>query len=186
MTTEIVLGALVVLVVVVWLALAKANRIDLLHQKVTRAAGTLEAQLLRRAGLAAELAASGRLDPASSLVVAEAADRCLGSWDEEVETTSDVPVPGRASLTAEREAAESDLSRALRQALETAGPREGDALVSDVVATGRRVALARRFHNDGVAQAVRIRSQSLVRLLRLAGRARMPRTFEMDDAPPVV
>ena len=188
MTAETALIALVILVLVVWLVLAKANRLDLLHQKITRTAATLDAQLLRRAGLAAELASSGSLDPASSLVLAEAADACLGTGHD-----LDVPdgngerehsFPGRATLTPEREALESDLSRVLRQALDGTG--SSDALALAVAATGRRVEMARRFYNDAVAQAVRIRGQAIVRLLRLAGHAAMPRTFEMDDTPPAV
>ncbi|WP_284250225.1 glycosyltransferase family 4 protein [Litorihabitans aurantiacus] len=208
-TTEIVLAVVVVVGLLVWLALAKANRLDLLHQKVTRTAATLDAQLLRRAGQAAELAASGRLDPASSLVLAGAADACLasgqeleltggtdstgdgtgdgeGRGDARTDPDADRRRPGRVTLTAEREIVESDLSRVLRQALE--GPlAEGAAtapVVRDVVATAGRVELARRFHNDAVAQSVRIRAQALVRLLRLAGRADLPRSFEMDDTAP--
>lgn len=193
MTAEIALTVLVIVVLLVWLLLAKANRLDLLHQKITRTAATLDAQLLRRAGLAAELAASGTLDPASSLVLAEAADACLGTGhDLDVPAgTSERHHPGRATLTPEREAVESDLSRVLRLALEgavvsAAEPGAAAPLAADVAATGRRVEMARRFYNDAVAQAVRIRGQAIVRLLRLAGNASMPRTFEMDDTPPQV
>lgn len=187
MTAETLLAVVVVLVLLVWLVLAKANRLDLLHQKITRTAATLDAQLLRRAGQAAELAATGRLDPASSLVLAGAADACLTTGqDLEIPVDAERSLPGRATLTEEREVVESDLSRVLRQALEGAGEHgPADlAIVADVVATGRRVEMARRFHNDAVTQTVRIRSQVLVRLLRLAGNARLPRTFEMDDTPP--
>ncbi|PWD49776.1 hypothetical protein C8046_02735 [Serinibacter arcticus] len=186
MTTETVLAVVVVVVLLVWLVLAKANRLDLLHQKITRTAATLDAQLLRRAAQAAELAASGRLDPASSLVLAGAADACIVSGqDLEVGVEPERPHPGRVTLTTERETVESDLSRILRQALEGHGGADGGVpLIAEIVATGRRVEMARRFYNDAVAQAVRIRGQALVRLLRLAGRAVMPRTFEMDDTPP--
>ncbi len=187
MTAEIVLAVVVVAVLLVWLVLAKANRLDLLHQKITRTASTLDAQLLRRAGQAAELAASGRLDPASSLVLAGAADACLSTGaDLELPADAARSLPGRVTLTEEREVVESDLSRVLRQALEGAGEDcpSDLAVVADVVATGRRVEMARRFHNDAVTQTVRIRAQPLVRLLRLAGNAQLPRTFEMDDTPP--
>ena len=44
-----------------------------------------------------------------------------------------------------------------------------------------RLVLARRFHNTHVAEARHLRSGVLVRLLHLAGRAPMPRTFDIDD-----
>ncbi len=47
-----------------------------------------------------------------------------------------------------------------------------------------RVELARRFHNDAVAQAQRVRRKRVVRWARLAGHAWMPVTFEIDDAMP--
>ena len=172
MTAEIALRIVIILVLLVWLALSKANRLDLLHQKVAKTGATLNAQLLRRAGLAAELAVSGYLDPASSLIVAEAADVCLTHDGEDADSLGLV---------------ESELSRALRQAVE--GEREGpdpDAprLVQDVMQAWKRVGLARRFHNDAVAQVRRMRAQGIVRILHLAGRAEIPATFEMDDAPP--
>jgi hypothetical protein len=46
------------------------------------------------------------------------------------------------------------------------------------------VQLARRFHNEAVAQAQRMRRGWAVRTLRLAGRAPMPQTLELDDAWP--
>ncbi|WP_108717494.1 hypothetical protein [Miniimonas sp. S16] len=201
MTAETWLVALAVAVLLVWLALARANRIDLLHQKVTRTAATLDAQLLRRAALSAELAVSGELDPASGLLVADAANACLAEAREDVEADPALrsgsggrrrppALPGRVTLTEDRETVESDLSRVLRQAMGEVGD-DGVAasagegtLAGDLVATWRRVTLARRFYNEAVAQAVRVRSQPISRLLRLAGRARMPRMFEMDDTLP--
>lgn len=191
MTAEIALVVVVAVGLVVWLMLARANRIDLLHQKVTRTGATLDAQLLRRAGLSAELASSGRLDPASSLLLAEAADAAL-SEAREADLEADRAAaegghrePGRATLTPERESVESDLTRVLRAVLEQVeedGVLLDDGLVTAVSQASHRVGLARRFHNDAVMQTRRIRLRPGVRLLRLAGRARMPRTFEMDDA----
>ncbi|ACQ80239.1 conserved hypothetical protein [Beutenbergia cavernae DSM 12333] len=178
MTTEVMIAIAVGLVLVlVWVAIGAANRLDRLHQKVARTGATLDAQLLRRAAAAAELAATGRLDPASSLVVAEAAARAL----EVGQSDDDDP------LTPERGLAESELSRALRQALGVTGPaQDGTSAPDDATSTleqcWHRSQLARRFYNDAVAQARRMRVQVVVRALHLAGRARMPVTFEMDDA----
>ncbi|MBN8880967.1 hypothetical protein EDD28_3040 [Salana multivorans] len=191
MTAEIALVVVGVLALLLWITLAHANRIDLLHQKVSRTGATLDAQLLRRAGLSAELAASGRLDPASSLLLASAADAALS---EALEADLDADraasagghrEPGRATLTPEREVVESDLTRVLRAVLEQDEEDPSfaeDQLVVEVTQASHRVGLARRFHNDAVMQTRRVRLKPGVRLFRLAGHARMPRTFEMDDA----
>jgi hypothetical protein len=44
-----------------------------------------------------------------------------------------------------------------------------------------RTSFARRFHNDTVRDALVVRRRRVVRLFRLAGSARMPSFFEMDD-----
>ncbi|PFG19603.1 hypothetical protein [Serinibacter salmoneus] len=182
MTAEIALVAVLLVGIGVWLTLARANRIDLLHQKVTRSAATLDAQLLRRAGLAAELARSGILDPATSILLGGAAEECL----------SHDPMPSDAALPdvlagdhfgPHREQAESDLTRVLREGLQGADLTE-DPLVADVLTAWRRAGYARRFHNDAVAQTIRLRSKLSVRLLRLAGHAPMPRMVDLDDALP--
>lgn len=179
--TEVILGLVLVLVAVVWLILARANRIDLLHQKVTRAAATLEAQLLRRAGLALELAGSGELDPASSVLVAECADAALV---EPVEDEDAALRPGRSTLSTQRGLAESELSQVLRHALAHDDVPVESELQDDVVAAWRRVAHARRFYNEAVAQVMRLRAKPSARLFHLAGRAQEPQTFEMDDTLP--
>jgi len=56
--------------------------------------------------------------------------------------------------------------------------------VGALAAAWYRVQLARRFHNEAVAQAQRVRRKLLVRLLRLHGHAPMPRTVEIDDERP--
>jgi hypothetical protein len=90
-----------------------------------------------------------------------------------------------------RELVESDLTRALCAAFpapalistleQDPGARQ---LVSELRTAIRRVTMARRFHNDAVRATRAVRRQRLVRYLRLAGRAAMPETFEMDDASP--
>jgi len=47
-----------------------------------------------------------------------------------------------------------------------------------------RVQLARRFHNDAVAQAQRVRDKRVVRWAHLAGRAPVPQMVEIDDSLP--
>ncbi|WP_129337569.1 hypothetical protein [Cellulomonas endophytica] len=102
------------------------------------------------------------------------------------------PTPGqRAARTRERARIESELTNTLRTVLdeaeEVAAVRAepgGDELLDDLLAAWYRVQLARRFHNEAVAQTQRVRRGVLVRTLRLAGRAPMPITFEIDDELP--
>ena len=51
-------------------------------------------------------------------------------------------------------------------------------------ATGLRVQLARRFHNEAVTDVRRVRRKATVRWFRLAGYAELPKTVEFDDAMP--
>ena len=59
-----------------------------------------------------------------------------------------------------------------------------EALLADLAQAWYRVQLARRFHNVAVAKTQRVRRKLLVRGLRLAGHAPMPRTIEIDDSWP--
>ena len=163
------------LVAVGWYLSYSAGRIDRLHHRVEGARSALDAQLVRRAEVAVELAASGLLDPASGLVVAGAASEALASEESGVD---------------DREDAESDLTRALAAALgpETVAQLRADPvgteLLDRLLAACHRVQLARRFHNDAVVAARRFRGKRVARWARLAGRAGMPQTFEMDDESP--
>ncbi|MDA0567330.1 LemA family protein [Streptomonospora sp. S1-112] len=159
----------------------RAGRLDRLHTRVETAYAALDAALVRRGAVVLELAAAPALEPASAVLLGDAAARARRSHGAD---------------RAERELAESTLSRALRAVLAEPGLAEalrapegvesaGDDLVAEVEAAAKRVLLARRFYNDAVAGIREARSGRLVRLLRLAGRAPMPEFFEMDDEPPV-
>ena len=67
----------VVLIAVAWYLSYSAARLDRLHAKVEGAMSALDAQLIRRAESALELANSGVLDPASALLIADAATESL-------------------------------------------------------------------------------------------------------------
>jgi hypothetical protein len=193
-TAVVVVAALLLLVWVVWLA---ANRLDRLHRKVATSRQALDHQLVRRASAAAELAAAGVLDPASSVLVADAAWSALtvggrgdGDLTGEVEHAAGDPCE-RLPGAREREVAESDLSLTLRTALadgEEVRALEGDVLAGELLASlaasWYRVQMARRFHNEAVAQTHRVRRKLLVRVLRLHGHAALPRTVEIDDGWP--
>jgi hypothetical protein len=138
---------------------------------VESARAALDVQLARRAGLAVELAR--RLPDPAGAVLAGAATRAL------------TPPPDVAEIV------QSHLTRALVDVL--AEPADVDRL-RDEDATGRlltgleqatdRSQLARRFHNDAVAQTQRMRRKWVVRAARLAGRAAMPQMVEIDDRMP--
>jgi hypothetical protein len=150
-----------------------ANRLDRLHARVEGSRSALDAQLVRRSSVALELATSQLLDPATSLLLAEAAHEA------------------REAPADERELAESNLSRALRATMEEPGQLDeidatagGPELIKDLAASSRRVVMARRFHNDAVTATRTVRRKRLVRWLGLSGRAPLPTSFEMDDEPP--
>ncbi|MGL5829255.1 MAG: hypothetical protein ACRC0L_06765, partial [Angustibacter sp.] len=84
-----------------------------------------------------------------------------------------------------RERAESDLSQALRAAISAQLVAEADpwsrALLARLATAGHRVQLARIFLNGAVTDAQSVHAKLVVRWARLAGRAALPETFEMDD-----
>ena len=184
--SETALVALVVLAVALVLAWRGASRLDRLHRKVAASRIALDAQLVRRASAAVELAASGALDPASAVLVADAAYAASDAGP----VTSPAAALQMDGLGADRERAESGLTATLREVL--GAPETTDELLAGssgevVAALGDawyRATLARRFHNEAVAQTRRVRRLWYVRLFRLAGRAPMPRTVELDDVLP--
>ncbi|MGW2278936.1 hypothetical protein [Streptomyces sp. NPDC001770] len=150
-----------------------AGRLDRLHARIDAARAALDAQLLRRASVTQEVATSGLLDPAASLVLYEAAHASRQAEEDH------------------REVAESELSAALRavfgESAQVESVREapgGEEAADELAAAVRRVPMARRFHNDAVRAARALRSHRTVRWFRLAGHAPFPLAFEMDDTPP--
>ena len=162
----VIAGALFVGVYVSW----RAGRIDRLHARVDMARVALDVALLRRSSVAQELATSGLLDPATSLLLAEA-------------------VHGTRGGERPRDLAESDLTRALRAAFgqpdfraSLSGKEGADELLAEVEEAAHQVYLARKFYNDVVAVTRDARRRPLARVLRLSGRAPNPVFFEMDDS----
>ncbi|MCB7137622.1 hypothetical protein [Cellulosimicrobium marinum] len=184
-----------------WLLWVAASRLDRLHRKVMASRLALDAQLVRRASAAVDLAASGELDPATSVLVAEAAHavldddadsrRLVGSVPGLGETVEPRPRRLLGGMAPSRALAESDLSATLRSAFEDPDDvlelraSGADELLGNLAAAWYRAQLARRFHNGAVAQALRVRAKWWVRLFRVAGHAPMPATVELDDAWPV-
>jgi len=163
---------LVVLAVVLWgfYVSWRASRLDRLHNRVEATRTALDLALVRRSSAAAELASSGVLDPATSLLLADAVRRA------------------RQAGQGERDLAESDLTRALRATLGEPGLREelaadegAEALVTEVEAAAHQVFIARKFYNDVAGRTLDARRRPLARVLRLSGTAKPPEFFDMDD-----
>jgi hypothetical protein len=174
----------------------RASRLDRLHNRTEATRTALDLALVRRASAAAELASSGLLDPATSLLLADAVRRV------------------RQADPAERDLAESDLTRALRATLgapefrtelradaggaasvagtDGAGPADGadpdgtdpdDAteLIDEVEKAAQQVFIARKFYNDVAGRTLDARRRPLARVLHLSGSAPQPEFFEMED-----
>ncbi|MGE9808125.1 MULTISPECIES: hypothetical protein [unclassified Janibacter] len=183
--TWIVIGV-ALLLVAAWYLSYSAARLDRLHAKVEGALSALDAALVRRSEAALELVNSGGLDPASGLLVAGAAAESLEQTN--AHTFAHDPLEGQHF--AGRERVESELTEALTAALSASAlerlgddPGAADALAR-LDAAGRRVELARRFHNDAVKEVQRVRGKAVVRLFRLAGHADLPHTVEFADVVP--
>ncbi len=147
----------------------RAGRLDRLHTRLETARASLDAALVRRSSVALELASSGLLDPATSLLLADLAHNA------------------RSAQTG-RELAESELTRTLRTVLSQpdfraflAGKDGADELLGELESTAHQVFLARKFYNDAVATTVAARRRWLARVFRLAGGAPMPEFFEIED-----
>lgn len=171
-----VFAVLTVLVVIAWYLSYSAARLDRLHVRLSGTLAALDAQLVRRAEAAVELANSGLLDGATALILAGAAADSLEIPHDEIEV---------------REAVESDLTEALELALapvvvETlrTGGSIGPEYLSRLSSACTRVQLARRFHNDAVTDVRRVRRKWVVRLFHLAGHTPMPVTVEFNDECP--
>ena len=170
MLTLIILIVFVVMISGVYISW-RAGRLDRLHNRVETARTALDLALVRRSSAAYELATSGLLDPATSLLLADAVRRA------------------KDAATAERDLAESDLTRALRAAFgqpgfraELDGKEGAKELVGDVEAAAHQVYIARKFYNDVAARTLDARRRPLARVFRLSGNAPQPEFFEMDDA----
>ena len=169
--TIVVLAVLVLVLFGFWVSW-RASRLDRLHNRVESARTALDLALVRRSSAAADLASSGMIDPATSLLLADAVRRAR-----------------QAGGPSELGLAESDLTRALRATLgdpdfrkELAADEGAAELIAEVEAAAQQVFIARKFYNDLAGRTVYARRRPLARVLRLAGSAPLPGFFDMDDA----
>jgi hypothetical protein len=177
---EVLIVAVVVGAIAVYLS-SMAGRLDRLHHRIETTHAGLDAQLLRRVAASQDLASSGLLDPASSLVLSSSAQEALVADPED---------------EAARSVAESELTRTLGAVLsgaedvdavlQAAGPDVDVAnqLLDELAVACRRVELARRFHNDVARSTLQLHRKRVVRWFRLAGHTPMPTTTDFDDTTP--
>ena len=178
--TDIVIAVAVVLFLGVYVSW-RAGRLDRMHTRLEAARAALDVTLVQRSSVALELASSGFLDPATSLLLAGAAHEARGHGSA---------YKGLAYTDlAATELAQSNLSRALRAAFAQPGFRasldaqDGAAeMLAELEAAAHQVLVARKFYNTAVAITRDARRKPLVRVLRLAGHAELPEFFEMDDS----
>ncbi|VEI12486.1 hypothetical protein [Trueperella bialowiezensis] len=180
--------ALVVLVLAGVVISLQARSLDRVHKNVTKSRIALERALVERAKAALHVARSGVLDAASSVVLAGVATEALEAsanpivndgWEDIRVEDSEGKALTPGLDAPDRLVIESELSRALCHSvdqLDTASP-ELDRLTNARIA----VQMTRRFHNNHVSQARRLRKSVLVRMLRLQGSAPEPITVNLDD-----
>ena len=159
-TSEILALLIIVVVILVWRVTWLASRVHRVTTRAERTWSALDGALVGRARRAAELVMMPGLDPATALLVLDAAVAALE------------PDLSRG----DRERAESDLSHVL-DAVDPMLPASPRELASERA----RASLYRRLHNDAVATALLLRRRYTVRILRLAGRSAEPCPFEMSD-----
>lgn len=171
--TDVVIAVAVVLFLGVYVSW-RAGRLDRMHTRLEAARAALDVTLVRRSSVVFELASSGYLDPATSLLLAGAAHEARDGEDREL---------------ADQELNQSNLSRALRAAFAQPGFRASledvdgaPELLAELEAAAHQVMVARKFYNSAVAVTQEARRKPLVRVLRLAGHAGPPQFFEMDDS----
>jgi hypothetical protein len=171
------LGVAVVVVLLLggWLSWT-ANRLDRMHHRIDVARETLRAQLLHRSGVTLELAMTDTLDPASRLVLLEAAHHARNAGPEDFETAESVLSQALRAVFGDAEELQTVLDPVRHPGLRH--------LLEELAEACAKVELSRRFHNDVVVAARALRSRRRVRWLHLAGRAGPLQTVDLDDVPP--
>src|SRR5258708_7985299 len=168
-TTIVVVAAIAIVgVYVSW----RAGRLDRLHARIEAARAALDGAVVRRSSVALELASSGLLAPATSLLLAGAAHDARSAQDGQ-------------------ELPQSDLTRALRAVFSQPGFRSSlngrdgaEELLTELEGAAHQVFLARKFYNAAVATTRSARRRPPVRPLRLARGAPPPTSLVVQTSPP--
>lgn len=154
-------------------AMHAATRLDRLHVRTDAAWAALDASLRRRALMVGGLDGAIAMNGAAQVHGAAAVS---GATDVALRAGADVAL--RAGAHAAREEMENEVGRVLA-VLDCAGLDPASA--SQLVDAQQRVVIARRVYNDAVRDTLALRSHRMVRWLRLAGTAPLPRYFEIAE-----
>lgn len=152
-------------------------RAEHLNSEVVRTAATMENALRLRALAALELARSPHVDPATAVILADAAGQCLERFSD------DAAVEHEPAHLRDHAFAQSELTRALRvivSQLRTSDSPELLGILDKIERRWQQATMARTVHNSRVTQALNLRNSLGGRLWRV--RTPVPVTFDMDDA----
>ncbi len=156
----------------IWYLSYQAGRLDRLHHRIEVTELALHGQLLRRGGIAAELAAVPGIDPALCVLWGQAAHEAL--------ILQEVSSPQRTQV-------EDELTNILVMTLndpeevnEIRCNQHASLLLDELLQVSERIKMSQQFHTDAVRDCLEIREQFLVRFFRLAGRANPPAPVDLD------
>ena len=152
-------------VISIWYLTFTATRLDRLHHRVETSWANLDVLLQKRAAVALEIAHSDIADPASTVLLTAAAYQA------------------RDANIQNRSQAESGLSGALGLLLEDAehlATAADSALLTELSGLTDKIRVAIAIHTDAVSRTQMVRSKFLVRIVRLAGTAPLPITYEFE------
>lgn len=171
-----ILVLLLVVLYGVWKLSTLAGRLDVLHRRKDLMRDSLEIQLAWREHLFTDMLQQGDIPVEHQTASA----RVLLNIDR-----------GWKQSPLEYFAAESDLTTLLIDIFESSGVvenlkknPESFKRAKELAAACRKVALARRFHNDAVGALQLLRVRSTVRWFRLHGHAEWPRAIDIADTVP--
>ena len=180
----VVVVALLLLAVVTWICVVRAQRLDRLHRRTDAARAGLADALDRRAAtvlrVADALATAPRRGGEVPTLPAVDATALAGAARDALEACRAALRVAGAGLDF-CEAAENTLTRRLAGVDRDALP---PGLAAELADVDQSVLIARRVHNDAVRDTLDLRSRRLVRWLRLAGTAPAPAYFEIAEPPP--
>jgi hypothetical protein len=157
---------LLIILLIGWYLSFSASRLDRLHHRVETSWATLDSLLQKRAALAQEIVAESNLDPATAYLISTSA------------------TAARYANIIERSSAESILSESLKlvqnAALDNTLELPSELLdeLSDLTS---KVKLAINIHLEAVNATRNVRSQLIIRLFRLAGKAPLPVRYKFED-----
>ena len=168
-------GYLIILLAI-WYLSQQAGRLDRLHHRIEVSTAALDGNLGRRAGIIGELANSPVVDPVTSAVLAQAAHDALAvephDLVDRIDLETELTEVLLASLDEDEEVAEWRTDVATAQ------------LLDELAIACGRVHLSHTFHTEAVNDCLKIRTQWIVRIFRLAGYAHLPMVLNLDTRIP--